>query len=355
MRNELFNTDAMLNGMMGLITGDALGCPVQFMSRSEIRNRPKGPVSDMEEFGTYHMPKGTWTDDSSMALAALTSIREKDGIDPEDIMERFMNWEFDGEYTPYGEAFDQGLTCVEAIFRYARGENATSCGRTGEHANGNGALMRILPVCLYYVEQVRQGKCTDADAVQGIHAVASLTHNHLRSNIACGLYYFMVKVLAESSGQYEIDQKKKMSEDADLKTLEVVNAAEFSTGKSLVDLLQKGLDEGFAFYEKDVANLTQLAFYERTRNLASFSETLEKEIVSSGYVVASFEAALWCLVTTASFKDCLLKAVNLGDDTDTVAAIAGGLAGLFYGYEAFPKDWLKVIAKREWIEELCGA
>lgn len=325
MRNELFNTDAMLNGMMGLITGDALGCPVQFMSRSEIRNRPKGPVSDMEEFGTYHMPKGTWTDDSSMALAALASIREKDGIDPEDIMERFMNWEFDGDYTPYGEAFDQGLTCIEAIMRFARGENSTSCGRTGEHANGNGALMRILPVCLYYVEQVRQGKCTDADAVQGIHAVASLTHNHLRSNIACGLYYFMVKTLVSGSGE------------------------------SLGDLLQKGLDEGFAFYEKDVANLTQLAFYGRTRNLASFSGTPEKEIISSGYVVVSFEAALWCLITTDSFKDCLLKAVNLGDDTDTVAAIAGGLAGLFYGYEAFPEEWLKVIVKREWIEELCGA
>lgn len=325
MRNAVFNEEAMIDGMMGLVVGDALGCPVQFLSRSEICNREAGPVTGMEEFGTYLMPKGTWTDDSSLALAALASIRKMGRIDLTDIMERFADWEFNGAYTPYGNAFDQGLTCLEAIYRYQREKDVTTCGKQGERANGNGALMRILPVGVYYAEQVKRGKCTDAEAVQGIHAVASLTHNHLRSNIACGLYYFMIKALLEADRE----------------------------GESLVECLQNGLDAGFAFYEKDLTNLTQLAYYERTRNLAAFSETEEKEIVGSGYVVASFEAALWCLVTTENLKECLLKAVNLGDDTDTVAAIAGGLAGLYYGYEAFPDDWLKVIVKRDWIEELC--
>ncbi|MCQ2501728.1 MAG: ADP-ribosylglycohydrolase family protein, partial [Lachnospiraceae bacterium] len=144
--------NTMLNGMMGLVVGDALGCPVQFLSRKEIKAH--GLVTDMEEFGTYMMPKGTWTDDSSMALATLASMKEMDDVDPVDIMERFMDWHLNGAYTPYGQAFDQGLTCTSAILCYRHTKDMLTCGRTGEHANGNGALMRILPVCIYYAEMV---------------------------------------------------------------------------------------------------------------------------------------------------------------------------------------------------------
>ena len=136
----------VLDGMMGLVVGDALGCPVQFLDREELRER--GAVTEMEGYGTYNMPPGTWTDDSSMALATLASINERNCIDLRDIMERFLDWEFHGAYTPFGKAFDEGNTCSNAIYKYRDSHDLTTCGETDEYSNGNGALMRILPVCI---------------------------------------------------------------------------------------------------------------------------------------------------------------------------------------------------------------
>lgn len=329
--------NTMLNGMMGLVVGDALGCPVQFLDRDQIRRR--GPVTTMEGHGTFDMPVGTWTDDSSMALAALSSIRLKQGIDPVDIMERFVDWEVNGAYTPYGFAFDQGLTCTEAIYRFNRTKDIATCGKTGERANGNGALMRILPVCLYWVQKEMEDPeaFSQREALESIHQITGLTHNHLRSHIASGLYYFMARAIVRG-----------LSENTDL---EVADTAD---GSLLQELLQQGLKEGFTYYEAEESNREQLSFYDRTRDLTAFEEVDASDIRSSGYVVHSFEAAVWCLITTGDFSECLLKAVNLGEDTDTVAAIAGGLAGLYYGYDGIPADWLEVIVNRDLIEAICG-
>ena len=110
---------------------------------------------------------------------------------------------------------------------------------------------------------------------------------------------------------------------------------------------------GFAFYERYLADHENIDYYDRLRNLSSFIALPEDSIHSSGYVVDALEAAVWSLVNSASFEETLLKAVNLGDDTDTVGAIAGGLAGVYYGYDAIPEDWLAAIQRREWIEGLC--
>ena len=117
-----------LDGMMGVVVGDALGCPVQFMSREEISGRAAGPVTGMESGGVYHMPAGTWTDDSSMALAALDSIRELGEVDLEDIMTSFVDWYEEGEYTPFGEAFDMGNTCSNAIELFENGTDDRGSG-----------------------------------------------------------------------------------------------------------------------------------------------------------------------------------------------------------------------------------
>ena len=218
-----------LDGMMGLVTGDALGNPVQFMSRVEIKER--GPVCGMEAGGVYNTPIGTWTDDSSMALATLDSIREIDGIVPEDIMLNFVRWLHHGDFTPFGKAFDEGRTCSDAIERFAQNRKWETCGKTGEKANGNGALMRILPVCLYLIEK----KEDIHDAVEAVHQITSLTHNHRRAMLASGLYYFMAREIVLGSG-------------------------------SLTERLQKGLDEGFAYYGNDILNLTQLAYLGRLRD-----------------------------------------------------------------------------------------
>ncbi len=306
-----------LDGIMGVVVGDALGCPVQFMSRSEIRER--GLVTEMEGYGTYDMPVGTWTDDSSMTLALLASIREKGTIDLEDIMKRFAKWLVDGEYTPFGESFDIGGGTMAAITRYLRDRDIRTCGGTTDHDNGNGSLMRILPACLYAYDQ----EMSDKDAVRMIHEVAGLTHNHIRGQIACGLYYFCAKAILDDQGE-------------------------------LIELLQDGLNRGFKFYEGNIAIRTELAYYGRLRDVKEFVSIPEDNIKSGGYVVESIEAAIWSLATTGSFKECLLKAVNLGDDTDSVAAIAGGLAGLYYGYGSIPAEWLEVIQRREWVEEMCS-
>lgn len=324
---KMMKTNIWLNGIMGLIVGDALGVPVQFMDRTEIRNRAQGPVTGMESGGVYQMPEGTWSDDSSMALATLESLLEKKEADPLDIMQRFVKWDQEGEYTPFGRAFDQGITCSNAIYQFIKNPDIRTCGAIGEHANGNGALMRILPVCLYYYEKQKLVCTSEDEAIEGIHRISGLTHNHLRSKMCCGIYYFCVKSIIEGTRK--------------------------TTVPPLEVLLQEGMDHGRKYYRQDIRNLTEMAHFERLYHLSEFSGTSEDKINTTGYVIDSFEAAIWCLITTDSYKECMLKAVNLGDDTDTVAAIAGGLAGLYYGYEAIPQEWIAVIKRKEWIEELC--
>ena len=332
-----------LNGIMGVIVGDALGCPVQFESRDKVAGHP---VTGMRGYGTFNLPEGSWTDDSSLTLALLESIRRVKGIDLDDIMNNFMKWLYDGAFTPYGKAYDIGNGTMEAIRRYRRIRNAKKCGGDRDWNNGNGSLMRILPACIYCSEMLRRGdfsessdssasrdhsgfgglsNCEDFsehDAVQTIHAVGGLTHAHIRSNIACGLYFFMVHQILTGEG-------------------------------SLRDRLQAGLTRGFAFYESNLIDKNNLRHYHRLQDLDSFAAIPASRIKSSGYVVDTLEAAVWSLITTGSFDQALLKAVNLGDDTDTVGAVAGGLAGLYYGYDQIPAGWLSAIKRRDWIEGLC--
>lgn len=309
-----------LNGIMGVVVGDALGLPVQFLSREEIK---KSPVTQMQEYGTFHMPKGTWSDDGSMTLATMYSIYEKGTVDLEDIMERFAAWNYNGEYTPFGEAFDQGMTCTAAIANYMHNKDIRSCGLRDERSNGNGSLMRIMPVCLYVYEHVKAGDISEESGLELIHDVSALTHAHLRSKMACGFYYFLAKAILDRDG-------------------------------TLTERLQKGIDDAVSFYRKKPENLVQMSYYGRLFHLDEFAVTKEEDIRSSGYVVDSLEAAVWSLITTNSFEEAALRAVNLGDDTDTVGAIACGLAGLYYGYEAIPKEWRNVIQKGEELEGVCG-
>lgn len=313
------NTNIWLNGIMGVVIGDALGCPVQFESREEVARHP---VTGMRGYGTFNLPEGSWTDDSSLTIALLESIRRTGQIDLKDIMENFMKWLYDGEFTPYGQSYDIGRGTMQAINRYKRNRKVKKCGGDEERNNGNGSLMRIMPVCIYCSEMKSKGDFSDREAIETVHAVGGLTHAHIRSNIACGLYFFMVHQILTGTG-------------------------------TLQDRLQSGLTQGFTFYESYLADKENLHYYDRLKDMAAFAEVPAEKIKSTGYVVDTLEAAVWSLITTDHFDQALLKAVNLGDDTDTVGAIAGGLAGLYYGYNAIPKDWLAAIKRKEWIEELC--
>lgn len=352
------------DGVMGVVVGDALGLPVQFLARDEL---DRNPVKRMEGFGAYNMPAGTWSDDGSMTLATLDSLTEKGCVDLADIMNRFVAWYLLGKYTQHGKAFDVGGTTRDAVFRYSRSHDRLTCGPASERNNGNGSLMRILPVCLCAVVNPvsifdpidelflpqpidKYGPYIDYRALLAVHRVAGLTHGHIRSKIACGLYYFIVKHVMDS----------------------LVNG---KPGTALNDCIWEGLQEGFSMYLQIIQNggayldqpefkgLTEqeLANYTRLNTPDAFSRTPRREIRSSGYVVDSLEAAVWCLLTTNSYADCVLKAVNLGDDTDTIAAIAGGIAGLYYGSagiqnRGIPKRWIDTVTGRRptIISDICS-
>lgn len=313
-----------IDGMMGLVIGDALGLPVQFMFRSELK---ANPVTTMMGYGTFNMPPGTWSDDGSMAIATMESIKHCRGINPDDIMARFIDWTVNGAYTPAGMAFDQGNTCMEGIRNYMVNMDYKTCGKQGERANGNGALMRIMPVCLYGYEKLKSREMTLEEVIDHVHLVSALTHNHIRSKMACGIYYFLVAAVLDEKG-------------------------------SLNERLQKGMDNAKRFYKKEEENLATWTFYERMEDLEEFAKTPESRIKSSGYVVDSLEAAVWSLINTTSFEMALIVAVNLGEDTDTVGAIAGGLAGLYYGYDNVPLQWKETIVRGDeivgWCGEMCG-
>lgn len=314
------NKNIWKDGIMGLVVGDALGLPVQFYDRDELKSNP---VTKMEGDGTFNLPKGSWSDDSSLVIATLESIRRNNEIIAEDVMDNFVKWLYDGVFTPYGQAYDIGETCEYAIEKYKEERNIDTCGKVGERANGNGGLMRIMPVCLYAYKNEKNGGFTEKDAVDIVHKLTAITHNHKRACIASGMYYFMVKAVLEHCG-------------------------------NLTEVLQFGIDNAMRYYGKDSNNYEELGYYERLFYLKKFVDIKEDEIKSTGYVLDSLEAAVWCLINTDSYKDCLLKTVNLGDDADTVGAIAGGLAGLYYGYDLIPDEWLEAVVKREWIEELCN-
>lgn len=304
------------SGMYGLIVADAMGVPVEFTSRED---RKLDPVTDMRGYGTYSQPEGTWSDDSSMALATLVSIRDKGEIDYNDIMDKFSDWCMYGAYTPFDEVFDIGIATSRAIMKYSTGANPLQSGGETEWDNGNGSLMRILPVCLYIFEQQKDMKLSYDEAIDIIHNCSALTHAHLRSKTACGIYYFLVKAILDERGE-------------------------------IIERLQLGVNNAFKYYSKNIQN--ELDKYNRIASLTEFKYTTENQIKSTGYVVHTLEAAIWCLVNTSSYEEVILKAVNLGDDTDTIAAITGGLAGLYYGYNNIPDKWISKLQKKDWIDSL---
>ena len=293
--------------ILGHAVGDALGVPVEFCSREEL---DEDPVCGMIGFGTYPYGAGAWSDDTSMTLCALDSLG-KGKIDWDEIMGNFRSWLENGDYTSVGECFDAGRTCIKGIINYFTSDiPAYESGGTDEFSNGNGSLMRILPFILL----TEYGVCL-GDRLDTVHKASAMTHAHERSLVACGIYAFVMH--------------------------ELLNRPE-------MDSVYKGLEKAKEAYKKS----EELYHFERI-----FKEdfiSLKREVIkSSGYVVDTLEAALWCLLTTESYKDCVLKAVNLGEDTDTVAAVAGGMAGALYGCDSIPREWLDTLMRREYIEDMC--
>lgn len=302
--------DLILGGLWGAVVGDALGVPVEFQSRSEVRSHP---VTDMRGHGTYNQPTGTWSDDSSLLLCTADSLVHHE-FDTGDMGRRFVEWYEGRIWTPWGKVFDVGMTTSEALARIANGTApAELAGSDRQSSNGNGSLMRILPVALRFAD-LSTGALLDR-----VHRASAITHRHRRSQMACGFHSLVVRELLKGTRP---DQA-------------------FSRG------LRSFLD----FYEPDALWSTELVHFRFLRN-GNLANQPEPEIASSGYVIHTLIASLWCLLTTDNYRECVLKAVNLGGDTDTTGCVAGGLAGVAYGLKAIPPNWIHQLARQPDLDRL---
>lgn len=309
--------------LQGIAVGDALGFPAQFKPRSD---RKKRPVVDIgcyrDEYGQIRSwgeeLTGLWSDDTSLTLCLAASLLG--GFDLKDQAEKFVAWLDQGYMSARDRAFDVGMQTTESL------ANVRAILQSGdydkleylandadEQSNGNGSLMRILPLLGYI-----KGKDVK-EQFDLIRKASSLTHPHIRSALCCFLYLKMAEYIIEHTDKYSAYQYARKD------TL------------NLIDHLKCSDTESKA--------LNRLLYSE-------LAELPEEEIDSGGYVVSSLEASVWCLLTTDSYREAVLKAVNLGDDTDTTGAITGGLAALLYGLDSIPPDWIAKLKKPELFEDL---
>lgn len=294
------NARARFRGaLLGLACGDAVGTTVEFEPRGTF-----SPVTDMLGGGPFHLEPGQWTDDTALALCLASSLAEKGAFDPRDQMDRYVAWMTLGYMSSTGECFDIGKTTAGALRRYQLYGNPYS-GSNDPRTAGNGSIMRLAPVPLFFFPNT-------ASAIYYAGESSRTTHGAVECIDACRLLAAMLnKALA---GQ-------------DKKT--ILFGPHFPPGVDAtlspnLQLLADGLYQGKA----------------------------ESQIIGSGYVVDCLEAALWCFWQTDDFASAILRAVNLGDDADTTAAVCGQLAGAYYGEEAIPAAWLDRLAQRAEITRL---
>jgi ADP-ribosyl-[dinitrogen reductase] hydrolase len=301
--------DFIKDVLFGVSVGDAIGVPVEFRTRKSLQD---DPVIGMRGYGSHHQPPGTWSDDSSLTFCLAETLCGKYDLD--NLAWRFVNWEHHAYWTPHGAVFDEGIATSGAIHRLSSGVSPILAGGNEEGSNGNGSLMRILPL-LFFVKKFNIDK-----RFQIVKDVSSLTHRHIRSVLACFIY------------------------------LEI--ALELLSGKEKREAYQCACGTVGTFLDETATCTAEERTYFFRILSGRIFDLKEEDIHSSGYVIHTLEAALWCFLNTGNYAEAVLKAVNLGEDSDTTGAVTGGLAGLFYGWQAIPQEWLAVLARREEIEDL---
>jgi ADP-ribosyl-[dinitrogen reductase] hydrolase len=290
------------------IIGDALGVPVESLSRKQLS---LSAVKNMLGYGRFNLPAGTWSDDSSMILCTMEVLCNGYSIDALGAM--FRSWLFEGIWTPYGYAFDVGLTTYMALDTISHETSARVSGRTTEDDNGNGSLMRMLPAALWFYHHETES------FMARIHEISAITHAHPRSLVGCGMYALLVRELLLKGDK---------------------NAA-----------LRSAIDKAIAFYSRYDGFKNELNHFSRILS-CTLPYLKESDINSSGYIVDTLEACIWALLRHDNTKEVIITAVNLGIDTDTTGSIAGGLAGLVYGLNSIPSEWLQSLARKHDLDAL---
>jgi ADP-ribosyl-[dinitrogen reductase] hydrolase len=300
---KLSFSDRARGALWGHLVGDALGVPVEFVGRIE---RDRDPVHEMRAGGAHRQQAGTWSDDGALMLCTVEALEE--GFSPDRMARLFQRWVDERHWTARGEVFDIGNTTRRALCRIAAGTPAEESGGTSVDDNGNGSLMRILPVALRYC-------CNPPAELFSLAARASrITHAHARSTVACGLLCLF--------------------------------AVELLRGRTATEAYQALCASVPSIPEAGALVSSEKAAFARILG-GSLASVPREAIRSGGYVVDTLEAALWSLLQGGSYSDMTLRAVNLGSDTDTTGAVTGGLAGILHGFEAIPSKWISALPRRE--------
>jgi ADP-ribosylglycohydrolase len=298
------------DSLYGFIVGDAMGVPIEFEDREKLINKP---VTSMLGYGSHDVEAGVYSDDTSMTLATMDSIIKQNGIiNYNDIADKFCNWVNNNEYTATNKVFDIGRTTKYALIKYFNNKiDATMCGGTNINENGNGSLMRMLPIALYCFYKNIKG---DNEIFTLVKNSSSITHAHDISILGCYIYVRYVISLLET--------KNKISSYNFIKKLD------------------------YSMFIEEVK-------LEYSRILFSDISTLNiNDINSSGYVVNTLEAVFWIILNCSNYNESIIGAINLGGDTDTIGAITGSIAGILYGYDNISKRWISKLKNKDYIDEI---
>ena len=285
---------------LGLATGDAVGTALEFHPAGSFE-----PIDDMVGGGPANPEPGQWTDDTAMALCLAESLIERNGFDPIDQLERYVRWLRQGHLSSTGQCIDVGNIVASALLRFEK-TREPFCGPTEPDTAGNGSIMRLAPVPLFYARN-------PLEAIEKSAESSRTTHGALTAVDACRYLGALI------SGAVNGASKKKLLSD------------HFSPVP------------GYWKEKPLVAEIDEIAS-------GSFKHKSPPQIRGTGYVVKSLEAALWAFYHSDSFREGCLLAVNLGDDADTTGAVYGQLAGAFYGEEEIPESWRSKLALRDLIE-----
>lgn len=305
LKPQLTLQERLEGGLYGSLVGDALGVPVEFSSRDQ---RDADPVTDMRSFGTWNQPAGTWSDDGALLLCTADTLIE--GADVERTGAAFVRWMKAGEWAAHGKVFDIGGATQAALSRIDAGCPPNLAGGQDVDSNGNGSLMRILPVALRF-------HSASPETVSSIAMhFSAITHAHIRSQLACSLYCLFAQALI--------------------------------AGQSVPQAYQQAL---ISFRPLIADHRGEQPHFERL--LSGQLPGARRDLIrSSGYVLDTLEASIWCLHNHTDFSSTVLAAVNLAGDTDTTGCVTGGLAGVYYGVSAIPPNWKNLLSRKTDLEEL---
>ncbi len=286
--------DRFQGSLLGLAAADAVGTTLEFQAPGSFT-----PINDMIGGGPFNLAPGQWTDDTSMALCLAESLIERQKFDPVDQLKRYTNWYRNGHLSSTGRCFDIGNTVSAALHKFEQ-SNQPYCGSTNPYSAGNGSIMRLAPVPLFYAQQ-------PALAIEKSGESSLTTHGAAAAVDACR--YFGALLAGAVNGESK---------------------------ETLLSTRYSPIPNYWARHPL-VTEIDQIA-------AGSFKHRQPPEIKGSGYVVNSLEAALWAFYHSQSFKEGCLLAANLGDDADTTAAVYGQLAGAYYGQQGIPVEWLEKVA-----------